>query len=142
MERITLAIADHDSSGIAACRTMLSLDHDITVITQIAGGKDLVSRTLSLKPRVLLLSVGLCTDAECSVLEALRHKCPETLVVLLADHSVQEDQLANALAAGARGYLEQDDIGHLLANVVHRVAGGEAWVPRKMLGKIMAMAFP
>lgn len=142
MERITLAIAYHDSSGTATCRTMLSLDHDITVITRITGGKDLVSRMLRLKPRVLLFSVGLCTDAECSVLQALRHACPDTIVVLLADHSIQEDRLANALAVGARGYLEQGDIERLLANVVHRVAGGEAWVPRKILGKIMTMAFP
>lgn len=142
MESITVAIADPDRSGMAACKSMLQHDRDITVVRQTTSGKGLVYKMLQLQPRILLLSLGLCTDAECSVLQALRRACPETRVVLLAHHSVQEERLANALAIGARGYLEQDDVRRLLTTAVHCVDRGEAWVSRKMLGKIMAMAFP
>ena len=142
MESITVAIADPDCSEIVACRSMLQHDRDITVVRQTSSGKGLVSMMLRIKPRILLLSVALCTDAKCSMLQTLRRECPETRVLLLAHHSVQEAMLANALAIGARGYLEQDDIQRLLANTVHGVDRGEAWVPRKMLGKIMSVAFP
>lgn len=142
MENITVAIADPDRSGITACKSLLQHDRDITVVKRTASGKGLVAKMFRLKPRILLLSLGLCTDAECSVLHALRRECPETRVVLLAHQSVQDEWLAHALTIGARGYLERDDIRRLLIIVVHCVDRGEAWVSRKMLGKIMAMAFP
>lgn len=142
MQSITVAIADPDNAGSAACKDMLRHDRGITVLRRTAIGDDLVARMLQLKPRILLFSLRMCTDAECSVLQALRLACPDTLVVLLAHHPLQEDRLVRALAFGARGYLEQADIQRQLAEAVHGVHRGETWVPRKMLGNIMAMAFP
>lgn len=141
MDRITVAIAAHDGSQMTAVCDTLRHDANIAVFRRVEAGEGLVAQTLRLKPRILLLSVELCGDAECALLHALRRECPETLVLVLVHHSVRDDQLANAVAVGARGYLEQDDIERLLANAVHRVDRGEAWVPRKMLGKIMTMAF-
>lgn len=141
MDRITVAIATHDGSEMAACHNTLRHYVNIALFRQTETGEDLVSKTLRLKPRILLLSVELCADPECSILQTLRRECPDTLVLLLAHHSVLNNQLAIAVAVGARGYLEQVDIERLLANAVHRIDCGEAWVPRKMLGKIMTMAF-
>lgn len=137
MQTITVAIADPDRAGLMACKRMLRHDLDITVVGQATSCKDLVAKVLRLKPRILLFSLGLCTDAKCALLRALCRECPATHVVLLADHSVQEDLLVYALAIGARGYLEHGVVERQLAKAVRGVNRGEAWVPRKMLGKIM-----
>ena len=72
------------------------------------------------------------------MLKSLRIECPETLVVLLADESAQQEELIiQALARGARGYLNLEADPILILKAVHVIDRGEAWVPRKMLGKIM-----
>jgi DNA-binding NarL/FixJ family response regulator len=116
---------------------MLQQDGDITVVGQAANCCDLVTKLLTLKPRILLFSLDLCGDAECSLLDILRRDCPSTRVVLLADHPVEEGQLVQALATGAVGYLEYNACEHHLARAVHCVDRGEAWVPRSMLGRMM-----
>jgi DNA-binding NarL/FixJ family response regulator len=140
MEPITVAIAAQDGTGMAQCRNTLRHDGEIIVLRQSVNSENLVTRMCRLKPRILLLSADLCTDAECSLLQALRRKCPGTLVMLVGPHAIEDDQLANALLVGARGYLEQGDLERLLARAVHGVDRGEAWVTRKMLGKIMEMS--
>lgn len=140
MERITVAIAAQDGTGMAQCRKTLRHEGEIIVLRQEVASENLVARMRRLKPRILLLSADLCTDAGCSLLQALRRECPGTLVMLVGPHAIEDEQLANALVTGARAYLEQDDLERLLARAVHGVDRGEAWVTRKMLGKIMEMS--
>lgn len=137
MQTITVAIADPDSAGLVACKRMLRDDPDILVVGQTNGAKDIVAEIRSLNPRILLFNLGLCADADCAVLRALRRDCPATRVLLLPDHRVKEIRLLHALAMGARGYLEYDVVERQLVKAVHGLDRGEAWVSRKMLGKIM-----
>ena len=71
------------------------------------------------------------------MLEALHRQCPETLVLLLTDKSVQEEQIIEALANGARGCLNHEADPFYFLKAVRVVDRGEIWVTRKMLGKIM-----
>lgn len=137
MQSITVAIADLDMGAVQACERLLKQDDDITVVGQSASGGDLLKRLLALKPRILLFNLDLCSDAECSLLHSLRRTCPSTKVVLLADRSVGDRRLVQALATGARGYLQYEACERHLAKAVHCVDQGETWVPRKLLGKMM-----
>lgn len=140
MERITVAIAADVGAGMTQCRRMLRLDTRISVLPRATGGEDLVAWMLRLRPRILLMGVHLCTDEDYLVLEELRRACPETRVMLVGHRPIEEDRLARAIVVGAHGYLEQRDLEHFLPTAVHGMDQGEAWVPRKVLGKIMNMA--
>ena len=48
--------------------------------------------------------------------------------------------MLEALASGARGYLEMSAIEIFLARAVRVIDAGKAWVPRKMVAKIMDRA--
>ena len=137
MQTITVAIADPDRTELVACKRMLRHERDILVVGQAAACKDVVATVLRLKPRILLFSLGLCSDTDFPLLLALRRECPATRVVLLIDDPVQEERLMHALSIGARGYLTHDAVQLYLAKAVHGVDQGETWVPRKMLGRIL-----
>lgn len=137
MHIITVAIADWDRAELVACKRMLRHERDIMVVGQAATCKDVLDTVLRLKPRILLFSLGLCADMDFRLLLALRRECPATRVVLLIDHPVQEERLMHALSIGARGYLTHDAVRPYLAKAVHGVDQGEAWVPRKMLSRIL-----
>ena len=72
-----------------------------------------------------------------SILSALHACCPETIVVLLPAHASQEDQVLRALLRGARAYLTHETLHQQLCKALNGVTEGEAWVPRKMLGRIL-----
>ncbi len=71
------------------------------------------------------------------MLELFTAEYPETFVVLLTDKSIQEEQIIQALANGARGCLNHEADPFYFLKAVRVVDQGEIWVTRKMLGKIM-----
>jgi len=156
MRAITVAIADEDEERRTRFERSLQGEQDIRLLTnRTAEGRisqdrrlrsranitridDVVARSRRLKPRILFASLQQCTDANCSMLSSLRSECPETLVVMLADESDQhEERILQALASGARGYLNPGVDALHISKAVRVIDRGEAWVPRKMLGKIM-----
>jgi len=156
MQPITVAIADTDRGRQTKFEHSLQGEQGIRVLTNVASSEgdvvnnrrlmprtsisaieDAVARIRRLSPRVLLANLSQCMDEDCAMLVSLRRECPETRVVLLAEETVREDQVIQALANGARGCLSSDSAAPCLSKVVHVVDRGEAWVPRKMLGKIM-----
>ena len=157
MQPITVAIADEDAGRRARFERSLQGEQGIRVLTNVKTSEvgitrnrrrtpranttaidDMIARTRRLNPRILLANLKQCTEADGAMLVSLRHECPETLVVLLADESdQQEEQIMQALARGARGYLNFKADPILVSKALHVIDRGEAWVPRKMLGKIM-----
>jgi len=116
MQPITVAIADEDGGRRAKFEHSLQGEQGIKVVTNVTTSEgdmtknrrlkprtnitaieDMVARIRRLNPRILLANLKQCTDGDCAMLVSLRRECPETLVVLLADESVQqEDQVMQA----------------------------------------------
>lgn len=96
-----------------------------------------VFRIGRLKPRVLLINLNLDADEDCAMLVSMRRACPDALMLLLADDSAREERILQAMEIGIRGYLNQKTIKSQITKAIQVVDRGEAWVPRKMLDKIM-----
>jgi len=157
MQPITVAIADEDAGRRARFELALQREQSVRVLTNVSTSErgvtrnrrreartnmtvidDMVARTRRLGPRILLANLKQCAEADGAMLESLRRECPDTLVVLLADKSdQQEEQIMQALAKGARGYLDFGVDPIVISKAAQVIDRGEIWVPRKMLGKIM-----
>jgi DNA-binding NarL/FixJ family response regulator len=160
MQPVTVAIADSDLDRRAGCEQFLQNELGITLLQNGASsteaGKDYafisrsqkprnnvssseneVARIKRLNPHVLLVNLNSFADEESAFLLSLRRACPKSLMVLMTDDSVLDNQIIQALELGARGYLKYDTVQHQLANAVRKVGCGEAWVPRRLLGYIM-----
>ena len=117
MQPITVAIADTDrgrqtkfehslqgEEGIRVLTNVASSEGDVVnnrrlkPRTSISASEDAVARVRRLNPRVLLANLNQCMDKDCAMLLSLRRECPETLVVLLSEETVREDQVIQALA--------------------------------------------
>src|SRR5438132_9135095 len=118
MQTITVAIAGRQAAGLATCKRLLRQEPDTEVVGQAATCMEVVATVRKFKPRILVCSFEMCTDADYPLLLELRRECPATRVVLLADELVEEDRLMHALTIGARGYLARDEIQHQLARAV------------------------
>lgn len=137
MPSITVVIADHEKASRAACLRLLQPEKGIRVVGEARSGFEVIAAAAKLKPRVLLLALGGAPRHGVAVLPALRQKSPRTKVVLLTERA-SEARILDALSYGARGYLEKKDLPLFLPKAVRAVNAGGAWVPRKMVPKIIA----
>ena len=160
MQPVTVAIADSDCKRRAEYENSLRNELGGALLTSVSlgneasndalfgdrrrksrsgdrAGENEVFRIGRLNPRVLLLNLNLDTDEDCAMLVSMRRACPDALVLLLADDSAQEDRILQAMEIGVRGYLNQKAVKSQIMKAIQVVDRGEAWVPRKMLDKIM-----
>jgi len=70
------------------------------------------------------------------LVRALRQKSPRTKIILLTRRA-RENQILEALSHGALGYLKEKAINGFLVKAVRKVDAGEAWVPRKVVARII-----
>jgi len=136
MSPITVLIADHDEARRAACARLLQPEKGIRVVGRAQSGLEALSGMAKLKPCILLLSLNLLKGKEIAQLFVLRQKSPRTTVILLT-HRAPEIRILEALSYGARGYIEEKVLRTFLAKAVRCVDAGEAWVPHKMVARII-----
>ncbi len=133
---ITLAIIGNCESYDERCRQRLMADNDIQIVADSAefeDATDLVEETL---PDILLLDGGLLHKSGSSIIPLIHEHSPTTRVILLSDKLPEEAILA-CLTVGAQGYLERDETDDFLIKAIKAVATGEAWVPRRIVARLL-----
>lgn len=140
MRPITVLLACQERTRLATCRRLLHGQKGIRVVGVARNGPDAIA-TARLHPRVLLLDLSLLRGNGIALLPILRRKSPRTRVILLTGR-VAEARVLEGLAHGARGYLDQKMLRTFLPKAVRAVDAGEAWVPRKMVARIVDRLAP
>ena len=136
MPAISVVLGDRKKSGRALSLNSLRPEKGIAVVGVARNGLEAIAATARLKPRVLLLNLNLFKGKKSNSLRALRQESPRTKIILLTRRPSQAAML-EALCQGVRGYLTEAAIISFLPKAVRRVDAGEAWVPRKMVSKII-----
>src|SRR3954466_14436173 len=154
MQTVTVAIADANSGRRKKLEQLLRGGPGIKVLDNVMNVSDTVSdrepRALNaipvedavvkvsrLSPRILFIHLDPFSNGSLTLIEALTRECPHTFIVVLTDESVQEEQILQALANGARGYVSHQADPFYFLKAVRVVDRGEIWVPRRMLGRMM-----
>ena len=135
MPPLTVVIADAERTTRAACRRGLLSEKRIGVVREARNAMETIAAA-DLKPRILLLSLTALGGHGVSLLPIIRGKSPSTRVLLLTGRA-SEARILDALSHGAQGYLPRKILPDMLVRAVLAVDAGEAWVPRKMVGKII-----
>lgn len=103
------------------------------VITQ----KSALTQSLkSLKPRVLLLDIGLPRLRAARELPSLQQLSPATKIVAMSDVRSSNEGLA-ILKTGVKGYCDHRISGALLQKATRAVIRGELWAGRKIVSELV-----
>jgi DNA-binding NarL/FixJ family response regulator len=137
----TVLIADFEKAGRATCQRLLLPEKKIKVVGEARCGLEAMTAAAKLKPRVLLLDPSGLEGEGVSLVSTLLEKSPKTRIILLSERASDADIL-DALSQGALGYLAKPALTTYLTKAVRAVAAGEAWVPRRMVGKLIDQLAP
>ena len=133
-ELLRVVIADDHAPTRAGVRMALEAD-GCRVVAAVADGPKAVAAALEERPDVCLLDIhmpGGGVRAAAEITSAL----PDTAVVMLTA-SRDDDDLFDALRAGASGYLLKDMDPDRLGAALRGVMDGEAALPRSLALKVM-----
>jgi DNA-binding NarL/FixJ family response regulator len=135
---ISVVLIDDQPLVRAGLRTLLEHDPDIDVIGEADNGQSGLRLVQTSKPDVVLMDIRMpVMDG----LEATRQivgdaKLNGTKVIVLTTFDEDED-IQEAIRAGAAGYLLKDILPEELRRAVHVVAGGEALVSPSITHRVL-----
>lgn len=135
MQPISVVITDDNVSRRARLGHTLNSTPNINVIADTDTLEQAQQHTATENARILLINV---THAQDLALPAFHQRYPDIQVILLTDETLEQEELImQALAKGARGYFSFESDTEMIAKAIKAIHQGEAWISRKMLGKIM-----
>ncbi|MEU7139707.1 response regulator transcription factor [Nocardia sp. NPDC046473] len=122
---ITVVVADDQTIVREGLTTVLSLLPDIEVVGEARDGAEAVELVSRLAPDVVLMDLRMPILDGVAATAAITADHPETAVLVLTTYA-DDESIAGALRAGARGYLTKDAGRREIATAIRSVAGGQA----------------
>ncbi len=111
---------------------MLHEDEGIQIVAEVSNLLELIQSCEEFRFDILLLDVMLQGLNLSRILESFRNK-NGSKVLLIIDDKFDEDDLADTILSGVRGYLSKESNSNQLKTAVHAVKDGQLWVERKIM---------
>lgn len=128
-----MVVADADARTRAEVRTTLEA-HGYVVCAEATDADEAVAATAAHHPDVVLVDVALPGNGIRAAGEM--GTVPGTIVIMLTASRAPGDVL-DSLRAGAAGYVLKETAASRLPNVLEAVMGGEAAIPRALVGTLV-----
>ena len=109
---------------------------DFSVIGQAGDGQDAIVQALSLRPDLILLDLHMPIMNGLDALRQIRKQLPDVLIVMLTV-SDDENNLLEAIKAGADGYLLKHLNSQAFIKAINGLQRGEAAITRTATTKVM-----
>jgi two-component system, NarL family, response regulator NreC len=139
-EVIRVLLADEQSLFREAVHVILEREPDLEVVGEAADGLQAVSEAERLGPDVVFLDVDLPNCDGLRATSMLQERLPACAVVVI-DGQEDETTLAEALRAGAAGYISKTRPLSELIDAARTVHRGETLVPPGMLRGLLGRLF-
>jgi DNA-binding NarL/FixJ family response regulator len=105
-------------------------------VHEVADRLSLEAAMASRKPDTVLLDLDVLRLGGIEILPAVRRLCPSARILLLTSHPDDREALL-ALKSGVRGYCHREIEPALLAKAVRVTRGGEIWIARKVIPRLL-----
>ncbi len=134
----SILIADDHPLTREALASLL-VQHGFDVVGQASDGEEAISEAGRLRPELVLLDLTMPGVDGLAALPQIREASPESEVVVLTASGTEEN-LLEAIRAGAAGYLLKSEPPDRIAEFLRGVAGGEAAlsgsIARRLLDRV------
>ncbi|WP_308279717.1 response regulator transcription factor [Phycicoccus mangrovi] len=133
---VRVVIADDHALYRQGMAIVVELDGAATVVGQASNGSEVVELCARLHPDVVLMDVRMPVVGGIEATARL-HAADPRIRILMLTMSDDEDDLFEAIKAGASGYLLKDLPGEEVADAIRRVHDGQAIIPPGMAATLL-----
>ncbi|MFL6136291.1 MAG: response regulator [Frankiaceae bacterium] len=131
---VRVLVADDHAPTRAGIRASLTAD-GFDIVAECSSARRAVELAGQLRPDVALLDIHMPGNGISAAVEISLSQ-PECAIVMLT-YSREEDDLFDAVRAGAQGYLLKDMDPDRLGAALRGVLNGEAALPRSLVAKVL-----
>jgi len=137
----TVLLVDDHPLVRAGLTTLIGTTDDLTVVGEAAGGQEAVTLAADLEPDVILMDLSMPGMGGVEATRQILEDHPQICVVVLTSFADQE-RVADALAAGAVGYLLKDCDGREVLAAIRSAALGHAPLDPRVARALLPSATP
>ncbi|MFT5222819.1 MAG: DNA-binding NarL/FixJ family response regulator [Glaciecola sp.] len=135
-DQIRILIADDHELFRRGLRMVLDDEPDIDVIAEAGDGKTAVQMVVDEAPDVVVMDVRMPQMSGIDAAREMKERNPAVKVLMLTI-SDDEDDLYQAIKAGANGYLLKEISIDEIGNAVRAVHGGQSLISPSMASKLL-----
>jgi two-component system NarL family response regulator len=137
LESIRVLVADDQALFRRGLFVVLGSEQGIEVVAEAEDGEEAVAKAVELAPDVALLDVRMPRLDGIGAARRIRELLPTTKVLMLTV-SDEEDDLYEAVKAGANGYLLKEVSVEEVASAIHAVVQGQSLISPSMASKLLS----
>jgi two-component system NarL family response regulator len=136
-DKIRVLIADDHVTVREGLVAMIGRQPDMTVVGEAANGREAVELWRIHRPDVVLLDLRMpMLDGVGAIDEIHRQEAAARVIVLTTFDT--DNEISQAIKAGAKGYLLKDAPREELLQCIRKVHAGEMWIPPLLVAKLAA----
>lgn len=137
MTPIRVLLVDDQALFRNGLKTLLSLQPDVAVVGEAAQGEAAVAQTRLLKPQVVLMDLRMPVMNGVEATRRIRQMTPQSQVIALTTFD-DDENVFDALRAGAVGYLLKDAPLPKLLEAIRLASQGESFLQPSVAAKVVA----
>jgi DNA-binding NarL/FixJ family response regulator len=137
MNPLRIVLVDDQALFREGLRTLLSLQSEFEVVGEAASGEEAVVLVKSLQPQVVLMDLRMPGGGGVEATRRIRAADARCQVIVLTTFDDDED-VFDALRAGAVGYLLKDAPTEKLMDAIRAAARGESFLQPSIAAKVVA----
>lgn len=134
---IRVLLADDQALFRRGISAVLKSEPDIQVVAEAEDGKEAVAMAEELAPDVVLMDVRMPGVGGIEAARRIKASSPSTEILILTV-SDEEDDLYEAVKAGANGYLLKEVSVATVATAIRNVMNGESFLSPSMASKLLS----
>jgi DNA-binding NarL/FixJ family response regulator len=135
-EPIRALIVDDHALFRRGLEMVLAAEDDIELVGEASDGAEAVEKAAESLPDVVLMDIRMPKSSGIEACRAMKEAAPSSKIVMLTISDEEED-LFEAIRAGASGYLLKDIPLDEVAEVVRAVHGGQSLINPSMAAKLL-----
>lgn len=134
---IRIIVADDHYVVRMGLVALVQTEPDLQVVGEAADGVQAVELYRKLKPDLVLMDLRMPGKDGVAATREIREQSPEARILMLTTYDGDEN-IHQALSAGAGGYLLKNSTRESLIPALRAVAGGQRWIPPEVARRLAA----
>jgi DNA-binding NarL/FixJ family response regulator len=136
MKTIRILLCDDQALFRDGLRMLLSLQTDLEIVGEAENGDAAVQAASQLRPDVLLMDLRMPGMSGIEATRRVRSTSPQTKVIVLTTFR-EDEEIFEALRAGACGYLLKDIPAHQLADAIRTADQGGTYLEPGVASRVV-----